>query len=137
MRTVLIDSFLQLKEVAHGLSFLHGLSPSIIHCDIKPGSIVVKDDLRAAICGFGSAVYGPNTDGEPTRIVETFGTPGYAPPEAKRNDQWFTPAIDVYSFGCLIIWVRSHVLICSSVLLLISAPDPYRKACREIQSSER
>lgn len=39
-------------QVVHGLSYIH--SKQIIHCDVKPGNILLNKEFVVKLCDFGS-----------------------------------------------------------------------------------
>ncbi|KAI5021305.1 hypothetical protein ZWY2020_055150 [Hordeum vulgare] len=91
--------------VAKGLSYLHqGCHKCIIHCDIKPGNILVDASFVPKIADFGLAAF---VGRDFSRVLTTFrGTAGYLAPE------WLsgvavTPKIDVYGFGMVLLEIIS------------------------------
>eukprot|EP01138_Halocafeteria_seosinensis_P006763 gb/GECG01006916.1/.p1 GENE.gb/GECG01006916.1/~~gb/GECG01006916.1/.p1 ORF type:complete len:419 (+),score=68.06 gb/GECG01006916.1/:1-1257(+) len=78
-------------DVASAIEYLHGLSPPLIHRDIKSHNLLVTNDLRLKLCDFGLVA---------TRNT-TAGTPNYMAPELL-TDRPFSKAVDVYSFGILL-----------------------------------
>lgn len=93
----------------YGLAHLHALTPVIVHGDIKPGNVVIQDNLQAALCDFGMSriflglgkVSGLTTTGN-----RTGGTAGYQAKELLEGSAP-TTAGDVYAFGGLILATMS------------------------------
>jgi serine/threonine protein kinase len=87
---------------------------SIVHCDIKPANIFIdgqrdNDTLRAVLGDFDVSHTASSRTSTLTRSmtrVATHYTPGYAPPEvlhaSTTQPPRVSPAIDVYSLGCVI-----------------------------------
>ncbi len=68
----------------------------LVHCDIKPGNLLITDDGQVKITDFGIAhVAGSWPD---TRTGMVAGTPAYLAPERVAGAQ-ATPASDMYSLG--------------------------------------
>jgi serine/threonine protein kinase len=101
------------RHVANGLSFLH--SRHVVHCDIKPGNLIIAPDSPALIADLGYAkhFYIIQKDDQEKLTTVTY-TPTYAHPSLaekmvrssdsaaniatiKQSD--LTPAFDLYSFG--------------------------------------
>ena len=101
------------RYVASGLSFLH--EKNIIHCDIKPGNVIIAPNSPALIADLGYAKHFdriPKDDQD--RITTVTYTPLYAHPElvkkmvhstddaanvAEIKHNELTTAFDLYSFG--------------------------------------
>ncbi|KAI5071875.1 hypothetical protein GOP47_0014126 [Adiantum capillus-veneris] len=90
------------KDVATGLKYLHlDCIPKIIHCDLKPGNILLDKDMVAHIGDFGLAKVIPDKH---THITgnNVAGTVGYIAPEYYQSLRYNTQG-DVYAFGVVLI----------------------------------
>jgi serine/threonine protein kinase len=105
-----------IDRLLSALSYLHG-KWQIIHCDLKPGNIIIDiDDHNASIIDLGMAAWKPDEWSK-----SKGGTPGYLPPEFS-NSFPPIPASDIYSLG---------KIICS-----ISGGDPLRGTFPDDMNSE-
>jgi serine/threonine protein kinase len=84
--------------IAEGLRFLH--ENSIIHRDMKPGNVLIDEDMTPKITDLGTARIQDTLS-----MTKAIGTPAYIAPELMttgKNVQYDKSA-DVYSFG-MILW---------------------------------
>ncbi|XP_059454593.1 putative leucine-rich repeat receptor-like serine/threonine-protein kinase At2g24130 [Corylus avellana] len=88
-------------DVASALDYLHhGLSKSVVHCDLKPTNILLDDDMVAHVSDFGIAkILVENKDATQTK---TLGTLGYIAPEYGSEGKVSIKS-DVYSYGILLL----------------------------------
>jgi len=83
------------------LEYLHGLHPSVIHRDIKPGNVMVRPDGSVALVDFGGVAKVFRPEGAST-VVGTFG---YMAPEQLYGRA--TPASDLYALGATLAAVAA------------------------------
>ncbi|CAE8737695.1 unnamed protein product, partial [Polarella glacialis] len=89
-----------LLDVARGMTYLHKLTPVILHLDLKPANILVQKSVppKGKITDFGLSRFARNSLPQPK-----VGTEKYMAPEVARRKP-YGPAADVFSFGRVIIW---------------------------------
>ncbi|KAG6327843.1 hypothetical protein ID866_11245, partial [Astraeus odoratus] len=98
----LINSSIELMDIASGLQYLHTheLGP-IIHGDIKGSNVLISDDHRALLSGFHCSTLAGNsafsTDVDPPRG----GIRWMAPEILEDFDP--SPATDVWAFGMTVL----------------------------------
>lgn len=86
------------------LAYLQQQTPPIVHCNITPDNILVDQQLRVYLVGFGLA---HNIQEEPA-IGNITGEPlGFMPPEQLLN-QPLTLAADVYGVGATLMYLFSQ-----------------------------
>lgn len=86
-----------IKQVAKALNYLK--EQGIVHCDIKPGNILLTRDDIAKLGDFGFARIRRDLDRQVEEKDSVLGTPEYISPEqalGKKNIDWRS---DIYSLG--------------------------------------
>jgi serine/threonine protein kinase len=94
------DALHYAREIAHGLSIIH--TAGVIHRDLKPGNIMLRDDDSVALIDFGISqstnVARPKTDGGQ---IEIAGTPYYISPEQAAGAAT-DERTDLYALGIIL-----------------------------------
>src|SRR5205085_10453693 len=82
-------------ELMNGLREVH--TNKLLHLDIKPGNVYVRNDGTPVLIDFGAARQ-TLTAGGVTKLPPTY-TPGFASPEQHARSDDLGPWSDVYSVG--------------------------------------
>ncbi|MDD2294441.1 MAG: serine/threonine-protein kinase [Eubacteriales bacterium] len=86
------------------LIYLHSQQPPVIHRDIKPQNVIIKDDGQVVLIDFDIArVYNSASEAD----TQFFGTREYAPPEQYGFSQTDSRT-DIYSFGILLRYMLTE-----------------------------
>jgi len=97
----LADSLTLLRCIASALAVAH--QRGIVHRDLKPSNLFLRDGEveRVAILDFGLARWRVFSHAI-TGTGGVIGTPAYMAPEQARGERDLTPAVDVFSLGCVL-----------------------------------
>lgn len=92
-----------LRQLLEALAACH--ERGIVHCDLKPGNVLVTRDGHAVLTDFGiaRALHDRDADGTQPGAMSSplWGTPQYSPPEAWEGAA-VTPRWDLYAAGILV-----------------------------------
>uniref|UniRef100_M4B8A7 Protein kinase domain-containing protein n=1 Tax=Hyaloperonospora arabidopsidis (strain Emoy2) TaxID=559515 RepID=M4B8A7_HYAAE len=91
-------------HVAHALTYLHSLSPPVIHRDLKSKNILLTSELDAKLTDFG--VSREQSDFGMTGGV---GSSWWMAPEVMMGEQ-YDDKVDMFSFGVVLAELDQHVL---------------------------
>ena len=94
------QTWCMLRDIASGLSWLHNLTPPIIHQDIKPDNIMIGDNDNYLISDFGVSTHLKSTLRKSiSSAFSSAGTIAYMAPERFSEDNTPIMANDIYSLG--------------------------------------
>ncbi|GJY63569.1 kinase-like domain, phloem protein 2-like protein [Tanacetum coccineum] len=91
-------------DIASGLAFLHGTASSsemVIHGDISSSNILLFDDWKAKITGFGLSLVCPTNQNVDYVIDNVMGTIGYRDPLHSKTG-FLTKESDIFSLGAVL-----------------------------------
>ena len=100
------DAVAYIKQVASALEHIH--ARQIMHLDVKPGNIMVREeDRRAILIDFGLSKHYDATSGEATPTTPVGVSHGFAPMEQYRPGgvSTFSPETDIYSLGATLYYL--------------------------------
>jgi serine/threonine protein kinase len=105
-----------LLQAMKGLNYAH--DQGIVHCDVKPGNILVSKTGKVKVVDFGLA-HASIREAEYMDKASVFITPGYMPPEVASGNNGENVLMDIWSTGVL-----AYRIICG---MLPFASDDIRK----------
>ena len=91
------------EHIAEAVAHAH--QRLIVHGDIKPNNIRIRDDGSIKLLDFGVARLLESSDTELAAPVAL--TPGFASPEQRAGEE-ITPASDIWSLGALLFWLLTQ-----------------------------
>ena len=100
------DAVRYIRDTAAALGHIH--ARQIMHLDVKPGNIMVReDDRRAILIDFGLSKHYDATSGEATSTTPVGVSHGYAPMEQYQDGgvSTFSPETDIYSLGATLYYL--------------------------------
>ena len=87
-------------DVAHGLAYLHGRSPSVLHRDLTARNVLLDKSFNAKITDLGNSRIVDAINASKT-MTQTPGTLVYMPPEGMQGHSRYGDRFDIFSFGHL------------------------------------
>lgn len=96
-------------QISKAIAYLHNLSPSILHKDIKPDNILINRELVIKICDLGLSKTSNLSSALQTTVGHHFhGTPMYMAPEILIDMQPATTLSDIWSVACCLVELFSE-----------------------------
>lgn len=128
-----------LEQVSAGLEYMHGLSPAILHRDIKTENVLIDDHGNYVITDFGISSDTQQTLQKVTRTQQAISV-SYAPPERFESPPKSLPAGDVFSLGVMLFelctgmlpWDGHGGLLLNKGAVLPNIPQHYPKRLNAI-----
>ena len=104
---LLPDKVYVLRQVAQALSYLHSLSPPLVHHDLSPNNVLLNGiSLQAKVTDFGmTRALDPS---KMTRKSSVKGTQAFMAPEALVEPPKYDEKLDVFSYGNVIVTTVTH-----------------------------
>lgn len=96
-----------LHDVAAGLAYLHGKTPSVIHQDIKPDNILINDEGNYMITDFGISARVRSTIHANKAAEQSGGTMAYMGPERFSSRPKPVMASDIWSLGAMMFEIMT------------------------------
>ena len=93
-RLPLSEALVYLKAVCSALGYAHNFG--VVHCDIKPGNVMIDQGGNIYLTDFGIARHTEST----STTFGGAGTPSYMAPEQIRGEA-VSPATDLYALGAM------------------------------------
>ncbi len=84
-----------LKALCAALGYAH--ANGMVHCDVKPGTVMIDQGGNVYLTDFGIARHSDST----TTTLATVGTAAYMAPEQIRGEP-VSPATDIYALGVML-----------------------------------
>ncbi|KDQ52260.1 hypothetical protein JAAARDRAFT_139168, partial [Jaapia argillacea MUCL 33604] len=102
------DRFALVFDVARGLTYMHGLIPPLLHCDLRAGNVLITDEGHALLSDFGFS----KPQGSLALSICPMGAIRWWAPELlvdgddeggkDANSPEFSVCTDVWAFGCTV-----------------------------------
>jgi serine/threonine protein kinase len=103
-------SYSILHDVALGLCYLHGQTPSIIHRDLSSNNVLLTSNMTAKISDLGVARILNVNPLQSSQLTGAPGTPAFMPPEVMVANPNYNTSVDCFSYGIMMIHIFSGKL---------------------------
>ena len=110
-----------MQDITKGLNYLHAQLPPIIHRDITARNVLLTSSMTAKLGDLGSARI-IQAHGISSTLSQMPGTLVYMPPEAFQIKPSYDAALDIFSFGHLVLFIILQE--CPAELLPHTYSDP-------------
>ena len=98
-----------LRDVALGLAHLHSRNPAIIHRDLTARNVLLNNNMQAKLADFGVArILNLPVGKLEATLSRVPGTSTYMPPEVFNREAKYNTAVDVFSFGHLLLYTLTQ-----------------------------
>lgn len=87
------------KDLCLMLSYLHGQTPPMVYCDLKPDNMMLQPEGNLRLIDFGAVLQENDFHGGDRAELVVLGTRGYAPPEQFDGAGTFDTRADIYALG--------------------------------------
>ncbi len=87
-------------DIAAALNHAH--QAGVVHCDLKPANVLLRNDGHAVVGDFGIARAYRVAGSETASGSAILGTPHYMAPEQRSGSGALTPATDIYAYGVML-----------------------------------
>ncbi|RLN48068.1 hypothetical protein BBJ29_008683 [Phytophthora kernoviae] len=90
------------QAVTSALTYLHALTPKVLHRDVKSRNVLLSSSLDAKLCDFGISrrKYSGNDDETNLTATAAAGTLSWTAPELLLGEE-YSEKVDIYSLGVL------------------------------------
>ncbi|KAL8002762.1 putative protein kinase [Plasmopara halstedii] len=88
------------QAITSALTYLHALSPMVLHRDVKSRNVLLSSSLDAKLCDFGISRRKSNGNENDKRVTGVAGTLSWTAPELLLGEE-YNEKIDIYSLGIL------------------------------------
>ena len=114
----------------------HAHNHGVVHCDLKPGNVLVDSTNHVFVTDFGFAFLLADPSQRKTDCIG--GTAGYMAPEILQAQSQPTPAVDIFAIGVLLWKLATGKLPtdCDSLHAENNATAPIESICRRCLASE-
>lgn len=110
-----------IQQIGQALEIVHNSTPPLLHRDVKPQNIMIRENGEAVLIDFGAARPVVSTNVEHTGIL----THGFAPPEQYNSVGKKGPFIDIYALGATFYFcVTGNVPLPAPNRTTIDLPEP-------------